>query len=81
MARSVHVSVELKSSIAEHIKNTRNETGIKLTEGQVLDQVWRYYSQGIEQKLELDDSATSALRRIEQRLEHLMDVESARASD
>lgn len=80
MSRSVHVSPELKSAIHSSIEDAYDKSGIKLSEGQVLDRAWRFYTDGESRKVEIDDEATSAIRRIEQRLEHLMLVASDRLS-
>ena len=72
MSRSVHVSPELKEAIHSSIKDVYEKSGIKLSEGQVLDRAWKSYTDGEKRKVQIDDEATSAIRRMEQRLEHLM---------
>ena len=79
MSRSVHVSPELKEAIHSSIKDVYEKSGIKLSEGQVLDRAWKSYTDGENRKVQIDDEATSAIRRMEQRLEHLMLVATKNA--
>ena len=66
MSRSVHVSLTLKSAISEHIRDVHEKTGMRLTEGQVLDRTWKFFIEGIELQTKLGRETTASIKRIEQ---------------